>query len=283
MKHRKKTRITVIISMFVCLIGLLGSFSGSLRYGMRDRAIETLTNGWELSQMQITRIANRMSMAQFFVVMVQTPGIDEEGAINLLDAEYTRNFIAAKIQDYRDDLLKKTGKGQITFSEIADLEETYRDAVCQDLRYNVTAENMEWYEMVWDNLGLEDKFILDNYRNERPGMFGFVRAILSGWFLVLTALSVVGAGVGLWFLNGHSFGGHRIYGTALLVLGFLDCTAAACHDWMADAVNRLVDIRSNVMGLFFTPVGHMFLILGLASILLGAAAIALSVFEKRKK
>ena len=125
MNHRRKTGITIIVSIFVCLIGLMGSFAGSLRYGLRNKAIETLAAEWELSQMQITKIADRMSMAQFFVVMVQTPGIEEQGAINLLDAEYTRHFIAEKIQEYRDDLLHRTGEGRIGFEDIAELEETY--------------------------------------------------------------------------------------------------------------------------------------------------------------
>ncbi len=282
MSHRKKTGITILISILVCLIGLLGSFAGSLRYGMRDKAIKALATEWELSQMQITKIADRMSMAQFFVVMVQTPGIEEEGAINLLDAEYTRDFIAAKIRDYRDDLLKKNGKGYINFGDIARLEEENRDAVWRDLQYNVTSEDMERYETVWDNLGLEDRFILEIYRNDRPGMFEFIRVILSGWFLALVALLIIGAGIGLWFLNGHSVRKHRIYGMALLILGIMDCVAAVFCGWMADAVNRIVDMRSNVMELFFSPVGHMLLALGLISALLGVIMIGLSIMAKKK-
>lgn len=282
MSHRKKTGITIIISILVCLIGLVGSFAGSLRYGMRDKAIETLASEWELSQMQITKIAAYMSMAQFFVVMVQTPGIEEQGAINLLDAEYTRDFIAAKIRDYREDLLKKNGKGYINFGDIALLEEENREAVCRDLQYNVTSGDMERYETIWDNLGLEERFVLNVYRNERPGLFGFIGVILSGWFLVLAALLIAGAGVLLWFLNGHSFQRHIIYGAALLVLGIVDCAASLSCGWMADAVNRFVDMRSNVMDLFFSPVGNMLLILGVVSALLGVIMTALSVMAKKR-
>lgn len=282
MSHRKKTAITILISILVCLIGLVGSFAGSLRYGMRDKAIETLATEWELSQMQITKIADRMSMAQFFMVMVYTPGIDEQGAINLLDAEYTRDFIASKIKDYRDDLLKKNGKGYIEFADIARLEEENQDAVQRDLQYAVTPEDMERYEIIWDNLGLSDRFVLANYRDERPGLFGLVGAILSNWFLILVVLLVAGAGVGLWFLNGHSFRRHGIYGVALLMLGAVDCVAAASSGWMAEAVNHFVNMRSNVMELFFSPVGEMFLILGLISALLGVILIILSVIAKRE-
>lgn len=282
MSHRMKTGITIVISILICLIGLLGSFAGSLRYGMRDKAIDTLATEWELSQMQITKIADRMSMAQFLVVMVQTPGIEEEGAVNLLDAEYTRDFIAAKIRDYRDDLLKKNENGYIKFGDIARLEEENRDAVWRDLQYNVTSEDMERYETIWDNLGLEERFILGVYRNDRPVAFGFIRVILSGWFLALVALLIVGADIGLWFLNGHSFIEHRIYGMALLVLGIVDCMAAASCGWMADTVNRIVDMRSNVMDLFFSPVGLMLLALGLGSALLGVIMIVLSGVAKKR-
>ena len=280
MNHRRKTGITIIVSIFVCLIGLMGSFAGSLRYGLRNKAIETLAAEWELSQMQITKIADRMSMAQFFVVMVQTPGIEEQGAINLLDAEYTRHFIAEKIQEYRDDLLHRTGEGRIGFEDIAELEETYRDEVCQDLQYNVTADDMERYRIVWDNLALGEKFVLEEYRSDRPGMFGFASVVLSGWFLALSAL--LSAGVGLWFLNGHSFDRHGIYGTALLVLGIIDCAAAASCGLMADTINRIINMRSNVMGLFFSPVGNMLLALGLASALLGVVMIVVSVLTKKR-
>lgn len=153
MSHRKKTAITILISILVCLIGLVGSFAGSLRYGMRDKAIETLATEWELSQMQITKIADRMSMAQFFMVMVYTPGIDEQGAINLLDAEYTRDFIASKIKDYRDDLLKKNGKGYIEFADIARLEEENQDAVqrtCSMLSPPRIWRDMRLYGTIWD-------------------------------------------------------------------------------------------------------------------------------------
>lgn len=282
MNHRKKTVITIAFSIFVCLLGVVGSFAGSLRYGLRDKAIEKLATEWELSKMQITKIADRMSMAQFFVVMVGTPGIEEQGAKNLLDAEYTRDFIAAKIRDYRDDLLKKTGKGRIDFADIAELEETYRDEVCEDLQYAVTADDMERYEILWENLGLGDRFILDEYRNEMPVLFGFISVILSDWFLVLLVLLIVGGGVGLWFLNERSFCGHGIYGTALLVLGIMDCLAAASCDWLVDTINRVINMRSNVMGLFFFPVGNMLLALGMAVALLGAGVIVLSTWAKMR-
>lgn len=283
MNHRKRTIITIVFSIFICLIGLTGSFAGSLRYGLRDKAIETLAAEWELSQMQITKIADRMSMAQFFVVMVQTPGIREQGAVNLLDADYTRDFIASKIRDYREDFLKGTGKGRIDFADIVVLEETNREAVCRDLGYNVTAEDMERYEIIWDNLGLDERFILDHYRESRRGIFGLASVILSGWFLVLTALLAAGGCVGLWFLNGHSFIGHRIYGTALLTLGILDCLAAAACELLAEGINRVINMRSNVMDLFFVPVGNMLLILGMLSAVLGAGLIVLSVWDNMRR
>lgn len=283
MSHRKKTGITITLSIFICLIGLLGSIAGSLRYAMRDRAIETLAREWELSQMQITKIADRMSMALFFVVMVDTPGIDGEGAERLLDAEYTRDFVAAKLKDYRDDLLKKTGKGKIDFDDIAQLEEENRDAVAQDLQYCVTPDDMERYETTWDNLALGEHFILDTYRNDHPVLFTAARIILSNGFLILTALLTVAVGAGLWFLNGHSLRGHRAYGIALLVPGIADCAMSASCGVMAETVNHIVDMRSNLMTLFFAPVSQMFLILGGIYVLLGVVFIVLSVLTKRKK
>lgn len=283
MNYRKKTGITIALSILICLIGLLGSITGSLRYAMRDRAIETLTKEWELSQMQITKIADRMSMALFFVVMVDNPGIDAEGAEKLLDAEYTRDFIAVKLKDFRDDLLKKTGKGRINFADIAQLEEENRDAVARDLQYRVTTDDMERYEIIWDNLALEEKFILDTYRGDHPALFSLARIVLSNAFLVLTALLTVAVGAGLWFLNGHSFRGHRIYGVALLILGAVDCAMSAAGGWMADAVNHIIDMRSNLMDLFFAPVSQMFLILGGIFALLGVVSIVLSVLTNRKR
>ena len=283
MSNRKKTGITIALSIFICLIGLLGSIAGSLRYAMRDRAIETLAREWELSQMQITKIADRMSMALFFVVMVDTPGIDGEGAERLLDAEYTRDFVAAKLKDFRDDLLKKTGKGRIDFDDIAQLEEEYRDAVIQDLQYSVTRDDMERYETTWDNLALGQRFILDTYRNDHPVVFAVARIILSNGFLMLTVLLTVAAGVGLWFLNGHSFRGYRAYGVALLIPGIADCAMSASCGFMAETVNHIVDMRSNLTPLFFAPVSQMFLILGGIYVLLGAVSIVLSVLTRRKK
>lgn len=282
MGHRKKTGITIFLSIFVCLIGLAGSMAGSLRYGLRDKAVDTLTREWDLSQMQITKIAAFMSMAQFFVVMVDTPGIQEAGAIKLLDASYTRDYIAAKMRDYRDDLLTGNGKGRFDFEEIRQLEEAHREEVCRDLQYNITAEDMTKYETIWDNLGLADRTALEYYRIDRPGLFSAVGMILSGWFLFLSVLLVAGTGVGLWFLNGHSFAGHGIYGGALLAVGILDCAAAVSCGWAAEAVNRFVDMRSNLMALFFSPVGNMLLGLGVISALLGVLAIALSALEKRR-
>lgn len=282
MGHRKKTGITIFLSILVCMIGLAGSLAGSLRYGLRDRAVDTLTKEWDLSQMQITKIAAFMSMAQFFVVMVDTPGIQEAGAVKLLDASYTREFIAAKMRDYRDDLLTGNGKGRFDFEEIRQLEEAHREEVCRDLHYNITAEDMTKYETIWDNLGLADRTALEFYRMDHPEVFSAVGMILSGWFLLLSVLLVAGTGVGLWFLNGHSFTGHGIYGGALLAVGILDCAAAVSCRWVAEAVNRFVDMRSNLMALFFSPVGNMLLGLGVISTLLGVLAIALSALEKRR-
>lgn len=282
MGHRKKTGITIFLSLLVCLVGLVGSMAGSLRYGLRDRAIDTLTREWDLSQMQITKIAAFMSMAQFFVVMVDTPGIQEEGAVKLLDASYTRDFIAAKVRDYREDLLTGNGKGRIDFAEIRQLEEAHREEVCRDLQYSVTSEDMTKYQTIWDNLGLTDRTALEFYRIDRPGVLSMAGMLLSDWFLFLTVLLAAGTGVGLWFLNGHSFAGHGIYGGALLVIGILDCAAAVSCGWLAEAVNRFVDMRSNLMTLFFSPVSNMLLGLGVVSVLLGVFVIALSALEKRK-
>lgn len=66
--------------------------------------------------------------------------------------------------------------------------------MCQDLQYNVTADDMERYRIVWDNLALGEKFVLEEYRSDRPGMFGFASVVLSGWFLALSALLSAGAG-----------------------------------------------------------------------------------------
>lgn len=283
MSHRKKTGITIALSILICLIGLVGSIAGSLRYALRDKAVETLTREWELSQMQITKIADRMSMAQFFVVMVDNPGIDVPGAERLLDAEYTRNFIAAKLKDFREDLLHKTGKGRITFGDIALLEEENRDAVAQDLQYRVTSDDMERYEIIWDNLGLEERFILDTYRGDRPVLFALAGVILSNGFLIFAVLLTAAAGVALWLLNGYSFSGHRAYGVALLIVGAASCALAASCGVLADMVNRFVDMRSNLMTLFFTPVSQMALILGVVLALLGAFFVVLSVMAKRKK
>lgn len=282
MSHRKKTGITIVLSIFICLLGLLASIFGSFRYAMRDQAIESFTKEWELSQMQITKIADRMSMAQFFVVMVMTPEIDAEGAERLLDAQYTREFIADKIKTIRDDLLYETGEGKISFADITKLEEENREKVTADLRYSVTAEDMERYEITWDNLGLEDRFTLGIYRENHQALFAVVRIFLSNWFLVLTTLAVIGTGAGLWFLNGHSLGGHIIYGVALLIVGLADCVLAASHGLMADGVNRFINMRSNVMDLFFAPVGQMFSVLGAIFILLGAVSILLFVIEKKR-
>ncbi|MDE6517514.1 MAG: hypothetical protein K2L18_06685, partial [Acetatifactor sp.] len=62
----------------------------------------------------------------------------------------------------------------------------------------------------------------------------------------------------------------------------VDCAAAASCGWMADAVNRIVDMRSNVMDLFFSPVGKMLLVLGMVSVSLGVIMIVLSVMAKRR-
>lgn len=284
MSHGKKKKkgITIVLCIFICLLGLLGSIFGSLRYAMRDQAIDTLTREWELSQMQITKIADRMSMAQFFVVMVMTPEIDAEGAERLLDAEYTRNFIAAKLKDFRDDLLVTNGKGLISFDDIEKLEEEYRDAVTEDLRYSVTPEDMERYETTWDNLGLGERFILGEYRERYPVPFAIISALLSNWFLALTAISTIGLGVGLWFLNGHSFSGHRVYGVVLLVIGVADCVVSMSCGLLADAVNKFINMRSNVMDLFFAPVSQMFLILGGIYTLFGVIFVLLSVIVKRR-
>ena len=121
---------------------------------------------------------------------------------------------------------------------------------------------------------------MDEYRNRKPMLFGFVSAILSDWFLALTVLLTAGGGVGLWFLNERSFRGHGIYGMALLVLGILDCLAAASCDWLVDTINHVINMRSNVMGLFFFPVCNMLLSLGMAIALLGAGVIVLSTWAK---
>lgn len=284
MSHRKKTGITIILSIFICLIGLLGSIAGSLRYAMRDGAIEALAQEWELSQMQITKIAAYMSMAQFLVVMMETPGIDEEGAINLIDADYTKDFIAAKIRDYRDDLLRNTGKGSVSFSELVQLEEKNRDAVCQDLQYTISEADLGRYELTWDNLALTERSALAGYRSERPALFALAQVVLSGWFLAAVAvLCIPGAGIAFWHLYGHSFKGYGVYGTIMAVVGVVDCVAALLRGSMVSLVNRILDVRGNLMTLVFTPVANMLLIIGICSILMGLLALALRAFTKKRR
>lgn len=284
MSHGKKTGITVILSIFICLMGLLGSVAGSLRFAMRDSAIETLAQEWELSQMQITKIAAYMSMAQFLVVMMETPGINEEGVINLMDADYTKDFIAAKIRDYRDDLLKNNGNGTIFFSELIQLEEENRDAVFQDLQYSISVDDLERYELTWDNLALTGRSALAVYRNERPVLFAFARIVLSGWFLAAAALLCVpGAGAAFWYLRGHSFKGYRAYGIVLVIIGVVDCVAGLLRGSLVSLVNRMLDVRSNLMSLAFSPAANMLLIIGAVSILAGIIAFALRASTSNRR
>lgn len=284
MGHRKKTGIAIILSIFICLMGLVGSIAGGLRYALTDSAIETLAQEWELSQMQITKIAAYMSMAQFLVVMMETPGVDEQGAINLIDADYTRDFIAAKLRDYRDDLLRSTGKGSISFSELVQLEEENRDAVCRDLQYSLSAADLERYGLTWDNLALTERSALEGYRSERPVLFAFARMALSGWFLAAAfILCVPGAGAAFWYLYGRSFKGYGVYGMALAIVGAADCIAALLRGSLVSGVNRIMDVRGNLMTLVFTPVANMLLTVGASFILVGMIALALRAFTKKRR
>ena len=284
MSHRKKTGITILLSIFVCLMGLLGSVAGSLRFAMRDSAIETMVEEWELSQMQITKIAAYMSMAQFLVVMMETPGISEEGTINLIDADYTKDFIAAKIRDYRDDLLRNNGKGTIFFSELVQLEEENRDAVCQDLQYSISAADLERYEMIWDNLALTERSALENYRSQKPILLAAAGVVLSVWFLIVAAvLCVPGAGAAFWYLYGHSFKGYGVYGMILVIVGVADCIVSLLRGSLVSLVNHIMDVRSNLMTLAFTPAANMLLIIGVTSLLLGMIAFALRANTKKRR
>lgn len=281
MNRKKKTGITIVLSIIICLIGLLGSIAGSARYAMRDDAIEKLAVEWDLSQMQITKIAANLPMSYFLMLMMETPGIDDTGTGNLIDAEYTREFIAQKMRDYRDDLLKNNGKGKIEFSELVMLDERYQDAVSQDLQYRLTADDIERYEMVWDNLAISERSMLENYRSERPAVFALIRVVLSGWFLALAVLSVLGVGIGLWYLHGHSFRGHMAYGLALILVGVVDCVAAALLGSMAAAFNRFLDIHTNLTELALAPVGNVLWAVGAVAAALGVVAATLSRIAKK--
>lgn len=271
-----------MISILVCLIGLVSSFSVSLRYGMRDKAIENLAEEWELSQMQITKIASYMSMAEFLVIMVQNPQITAEGTKNVLDAEYTRDFVAKKLRDYRDDLLHDNGAGNVPFSEIVALFREYEETICQDLLYRIGDSDLETYEMFWDNLAITERSSLEYYRSDHRVLFALVRVILSGGFLVLSVLLIAGAGVRIWFLHGHSFRGFGTYGMVLAVVGIVDCTAAMLRDSMVSLVNLRIDMRSNLMTLLFTPICNMLLAAGVFFFLAGILAILCRVFLKSK-
>lgn len=282
MSHKSKIGITVIISVLVCLIGLVSSFAASLRYGMRNKAIENLAEEWELSQMQITKIASYMSMAEFLVVMVQNPQITAEGTENILDAEYTRDFVAKKLRDYRNDLLHDNGEGNIPFSEIVELFRDYEERICQDLLYRIEDSDLETYEMFWDNLAITERTSLEYYRSDHRGLFSLARVILSGWFLAISVLLIAGAGVGIWFLHGRSFRGFGTYGVALAVVGIADCTAAMLRDSMVSRVNSTIDMRSNLMTLIFTPICNMLLIAGGIFVILGIFSVVCRVFLKSK-
>lgn len=281
MNRRKKTGIAIVLSIIICLIGLLGSIAGSVRYAMRDEAIEKLAVEWDLSQMQITKIAANLPMSYFLMLMMETPGIDETGAGNLIDADYTRDFIAQKMRDYRDDLLKNNKKGKIEFSELVLLDERYQDAVSQDLQYSLTAGDIERYKMVWDNLAITERSMLEGYRSERPVLFAFLRIVLSGWFIVLAALFVLGGGIGLWYLHGRSFRGHMAYGAALILLGVVNCVAAALRGRMAAAFNRMADIHTNLTELALAPVGNVLWAVGVAAAALGVVAVVLSRMARK--
>lgn len=276
MNHKKKTGITIVLSIIICLIGLLGSVAGSARYAMRDDAIEKLAVEWDLSQMQITKIAANLPMSYFLMVMMETPGIDDTGTGKLIDAEYTRDFIAQKMRDYRDDLLKNNKKGKIEFSELVLLDERFQDAVSRDLQYSLTTADLERYEMIWNNLAISERSMLESYRSERPVLFALIRIVLSGWFLALAVLCVLSGGIGFWYLHGRSFRGYGVYGVALVVLGIADCAAAALRGSMAEAFNRFADIHTNLTELALAPASNMLWVVGAVVIMLGVVAATLS-------
>lgn len=284
MSHGKRTGITIILSIFIGLMGLLGSIGGGLRYAMSDRAIETLAQEWELSQMLIDDIAADYTMAQFLMIMMDTPGIDAEGTKNLIESDYTKDFIAAKIRDYRDDFLNNTGNGKVYFAELVKLEEENRDAVCRDLMYSISAADLEQYEAYWNNLALTDHSDLSWYRSDNAVLFSLARVMVSGWFLaVLLVLCVPGAAAVFWYLYGHNFKGYGVYGITLAVVGAIDCIGALLCGNLASLINRVMKIQSNLMTLVFTPVANMLLIVGVVSILLGIIAFALRILTENRR
>lgn len=284
MSHWKRTGITIILSIFISLMGLVGSIGGGLRYAMSDHAIETLAQEWELSQMLIDDIAANYTMAEFLMIMMDTPGIDAEGTKNVIEADYTKHFIAAKIRDYRDDFLNNTGKGKVDFAELVKLEEENRDAFCRDLRYSISAADLEQYEAYWNNLALTDHSDLSWYRIDNAVLFSLTRVVVSGWFLaVVLVLCVPGAAAAFWYLYGHNFKGYGVYGMILAVVGVIDCIGALLCDNLASLINRVMKIQSNLMTLVFTPVANMLLIVGGLAILLGIIAFALRIFTVKRR
>lgn len=276
--NHKKTGITVIVCIFVCLIGLWGSIVGSLRYGMGDKSLEHLAKEWELSQMQITKIASYMSMAEFLVVMAENPEITAEGTRKLLDAEYTKEFIADKLKDYRDDFLYDLDTGNISFAEIEDLYEIHQEEISQDLQYCINSEDLQKYNMVWENLAITERSDIDYYRSDNPFLFGLARVILSKWFLFILFFLLIGAYILNWYIHGKSFKGYNMLGMTMAVVGIIDCSMAALRDSAASTINRVLDIRSNLMILALTPIRNSLFILGPIFIIIGVFTIILGVY-----
>jgi len=281
MVNYKKNAQTWGLGVIAIVLGVLISLFLSMRLCMTDSFLRNVADRMDLAQVQVRKVTGEANLAAYIAMMLETPGLDEQGIKAAMDDPLVRDFMYEKMKDYRTDVLSKNSAGKVTFDEIRTLYYENEDHFNEIMGYSISEDDLEKYQLIWWTLAITERSCLDYMRFDHQGMLTLLLVVLSPEGFILGAVVLAILGFCVWKKYKESFKGMGIYGFSLWLVGLINLMLFAMKPVWLFIANGKMGIKGNLVDFFVARFSQMMLLFAVVFFLVGFACNLLCLFEKK--
>ncbi len=280
------TGISVVLGILVIVLGIGASAIFLLRHMVRAEGIDNAIEELEVSEARLRFLKGDDFQAPTVAELIQN-NIDsewreyltDENLEKLLSEKFIKRFIADKINDYVEDLLKNTGDGIIETKDLEKLLDKNRDTIAE-MTLLIIEEGEARYlaEQMEDLLEQTD---LSLYRDENPQVFRLISFLgsygMAALFLVLAVLALAG----IFILQSRKEKVLVYLGICSVLVGATNFAAGAMTGSLVTFLNRSIGFGRSFWKSLLGPVKGMGMMQG--SILVVAGVVACLAYGRLHK
>lgn len=264
--------ISVLLSIFIVLLGFGASLVFLLRYMTSKEVIDNAIKKLDISEAKLRFIdEGDKTIAELLQSNIDPElrqFLTKDRLEKLLGEKFVRNFVSGKANDYVEDLLKNTGEGIIEVDELEKLLEKNKDTISEDTSFYW--ETGEIHQLVKQFEGSLDQTDLALYRDENPQIFMWIRIFgsygMAVFFLVLAALLLVL----IIALQNKKLNALVYMGVTLILVGISNFAVGGMAGSQVSSLNRTIGLGRSFWKALLDPVKSRGMSQGIAFVAVGA-------------